>query len=403
MKTKSLILALLGATACTSSGRTTLGADGDSAAAAGQALMRSVTIAGSKVGHGDLPKASNERVTLKASSIAAFAPGSSVLLSLSVDNPDQDQNPGKAVLMQFDGATDHLEVPVSSSDSGPAQLAFQAGIAGDACKDLCNRKFNLALQEALSLKDGTVSMHATQDLELDCTKKGDAARCAKGKGSAGSGASGAGSDAGDGGKTDGNDSVSGPSDGAVPEDGGLQGLGDAAFGFSDAGVLEIPCGDGSQVPVSAVCDGKADCKDGADELGCGDASVGADMFPCLSGGSVPLDKLCDGTMDCSDGYDEMICVPCADGMGQYSPYQQCDGTAVCADGTDEAGCNFTCTNGEQIPTAKFCDGVNDCSDGSDETPCQFPCGDGTTVPPTKVCDGVNDCANGADEDKSMCP
>jgi hypothetical protein len=378
--------------ACTGSGRTPVTV-GDSPQAAGQALMRSVTLAGAKAKHGGLPAAGNQQVTLLPQATDPIEPGGSTLLPLNVDNPDEAQNPAASVLMQFEGATDYLEVPLSASASGSADLNFEILVGSDVCNDLCNRKFAIALAEALVLKDGTVGAHANQDISLDCAKQGHSTRCA--------GAQGGSKGAADAGSTRAKDaSASGRNaDGGI-DLGGI--FGDAGSIFGDAGIsFDFTCADQEHVSFSVVCDGAQDCRDGSDELGCSDASVSA--FPCPSGGTVTIDRLCDGKMDCSDGFDEMVCVPCGDGSAQYSPYQQCDGMPACKDGTDEMGCDFTCTNGEHIATTKFCDGTNDCSDGSDETPCQFPCGDGTSVPSSKLCDGKADCPNGADEDKATCP
>jgi hypothetical protein len=357
----------------------------DNPRAAAQALMRSVTLAGGKVQKGGLPATSNDLVKLLPQASDPVEPGATTIMSLDVDNPDDVQNPGKAVLMQFDGASDHLETPVSSSQSGAGDLNFELLVGDDVCTDLCNHSFNVTLQMALALADGSVGAHAQQDLTLDCKKKGDSARCAStSPADAGTGKSsgGKGSDAGTSARPKNGDAGIGAgfdASGLFP-DGGFPF--DASAFFRDGG----PAVDASGLyPDGSVGDGSTN------------------IFPCPMGGTVTFDKLCDGKNDCSDGYDEMVCAPCANGMGKYSPFQQCDGKSACADGTDEMGCDFTCNSGEHVPTTKICNGTNDCADGSDEAPCQFPCGDGTSVPASKVCDGTRDCANGSDEAPAMCP
>jgi hypothetical protein len=333
----------------------------------------------------------------------------STIMPLNVQNPDDATNPTKSVLMQFKGAADHLTVPPSSSTTGPGDLNLELLVDTDVCKDLCNRAFTIALEEAVLLKDGTVSAHASHDLMLDCAKKGDSKLCASPKGAvqkgtdAGTkGAQGSGPKTQDASVARGDTANGGAGSGGAADGGAnLQLDGGPSIPF-DAGTLpDLTCANQKHVPASALCNGVDDCGDGTDELACGDASAG--QFPCPGGGITTMAQLCDGKKDCSDGFDEMVCLPCADGSKMYSPYKQCDGKQDCADGTDEMGCDFTCTSGEHIPTAKFCNGTPDCKDGSDETPCQFQCGDGTSVPSSKICDMHADCANGADEAKPMCP
>ncbi|MFI5306312.1 MAG: LDL receptor domain-containing protein [Polyangiales bacterium] len=399
----AMLSLILCSSACSGGGRTSL-PTADSASAAAQALMRSLVVAGGKVKPGGLPDASNQIAMLLPQATDPLVPGGSTLMPLDVDNADEATNPAQSVLMQFDGASDHFDVPVSASSSGPAHLDFQLSTKPDACKDLCNKTFTIAMQEALTLADGTVSTHAMHDMQLDCRKLGDAARCASAasssKGSAGKGSVSA--------KDAGAPTARKDDAGAVQSglgDGGLAGLGFDASGLllDASSVPDFVCTSGAHVPYTALCNGTNDCPDGSDELACGDASLNA--FGCPSGGTVALTKLCDGVQDCKDGFDEMVCIPCTDGMGNYSPLQRCDGKLACKDGSDEMSCDFPCTSGENVPITKLCDGVKDCKDGSDETLCgsDFPCGDGTSVPTTKLCDGVMDCKNGADEAKPMCP
>jgi len=376
-----LFVCLLG---CSGGGGNKLPA-ADTPSAAAQALMRSLVIAGGQVKHGGLPDASNQIATLIPQATDPMVPGNSTLMPLDMDNPEQATNPGQSLLMQLQGASDHFEVPVTASTDGPSQLDFQLTTKADACKDLCNKLFTVALTEAMQMKDGTVTEHAMHDLQLDCRKSGDAARCggssSPSKGAAGKSGAGA-KDAGTPSRNpdDGGSVLSGLGDAALPIDAAGIGLGFDAAGFDAAGFVR---------------------PDAASLPGFGDASIS--QFPCTSGSFVAIEKLCDGVKDCSDGVDEMICIPCTDGVGLYSALQHCDGKKQCADGSDEDSCDFTCNDGTHVPLTKICDGVNDCTDASDELPCQFPCGDGTSVPSTKICNGVMDCKNGADEAKSMCP
>jgi hypothetical protein len=407
MQKRIVLLSLvLYSTSCSGGGSKSI-PSADTPSAAAQALMRSLVIAGGKVKRGGLPDASNQIAMLLPLATDPLVPGGSTLMPLDVNNPDEASNPGQSVLMQFEGASDHFDVPVAASTDGPAQLDFQLSTKPDACKDLCNKTFTIAMQEALALADGTVSAHATHDMQLDCRDTGDAARCSQGSTKSSAKKSTSAKDAGSptSRKPDDAGAVqSGLGDGGALVDGGPFGLGfDASGLLPDAAFArDFVCGNGTRVPITALCNGTTECADGSDETGCGDASTNS--FGCPSGGIITISKLCDGVKDCTDGFDEMVCVPCNDGMGSYFP-GKCDGPPKCKDGSDQMTCNFPCNSGESVLITKLCDGVKDCKDGSDETVCQstFPCGDGTSVSVSKICDGVKDCTNGADEAKPMCP
>jgi hypothetical protein len=395
MRIQWLGLLLVGAFVACSGSSGAKKASGVGSKAVAQALMRSVMLKGGSLKQGGLPPVSYPAVLLMPLAVDPIQPGDTTIMPLDFDNPDEADNPADRMLMQFVGASDHLESPVSASKSGSGDLNFELLVGDDVCTDLCNRKFDVKLQMELALEDGKIGALAEQTLSLDCTKKGDAERCGStaagtggSKGSATKGSSGKGGSGGSG--------THGGLDAGPERDAG------AGIGFDANGLFP----DGG-FPFDAAAFLR-DAGFGGDASGLypdaaslGDGSINS--FPCPSGSTVGLDKLCDGKNDCSDGYDEMVCVPCNDNNGKFSPFQRCDGKMACSDGSDELSCTFSCNNGEQVPTTAICDGKNDCSDGSDEAPCQFPCGDGTSVSSSKICDGKNDCANGADEAKSMCP
>ncbi|XP_060807225.1 prolow-density lipoprotein receptor-related protein 1 [Amyelois transitella] len=207
----------------------------------------------------------------------------------------------------------------------------------------------------------------------------------------------------------------------------------------------LRCGAGGRcVRAAAVCDGRADCDDAADEADC---DCPPDHYQCDDGACVALSARCDGEQQCADASDERACAapacaalgagarPCARG-GCFLPAWRCDGHADCPDGSDEhdcepstpidvtteeipAGCawdQFTCSRDplECIPLSWRCDGHADCSDGADETlhcrhtnitclASQFTCGaSGACVPLSARCDGASDCPRGEDERDCAC-
>jgi hypothetical protein len=111
-------------------------------------------------------------------------------------------------------------------------------------------------------------------------------------------------------------------------------------------------------PIEIVCDGFAQCEDGADEVGCFQGC--ADAVPC------------DGVVECADFSDERDCPPalCDDGLRSYRPWERCNGRMACLDGADEANCPFQCADGSGgYREVDRCNGGTRCVDGSDEAGC----------------------------------
>ncbi|KAI4882735.1 hypothetical protein NFI96_028538 [Prochilodus magdalenae] len=139
------------------------------------------------------------------------------------------------------------------------------------------------------------------------------------------------------------------------------------------------CDDGQCVPRKWRCDGRGDCLDGSDEMGC---FCPQEDFECADATMcVTKSALCDGHPECSDGSDELNCNQSTDCLPD----------------------NWVCRNRICIPQELRCNGVNDCGDGSDEEGCG-PCGDlnvrcpnGLCLTLRERCDGVAQCSDGRDE------
>jgi hypothetical protein len=72
--------------------------------------------------------------------------------------------------------------------------------------------------------------------------------------------------------------------------------------LADCTELEFACGDGSCVPKSVVCDGKAQCMNAADEKQ--NCTCKENEFSCNDGSCKSMNWWCDGSPDCRGGEDE---------------------------------------------------------------------------------------------------
>ncbi|TMS08113.1 Low-density lipoprotein receptor-related protein 1B [Larimichthys crocea] len=149
----------------------------------------------------------------------------------------------------------------------------------------------------------------------------------------------------------------------------------AALG--DVRTGEFQCSHGKMcIPEAQVCDGKSQCRDQSDELGCRErtksclVACAINQFRCFSGQCVSEALRCDGYADCSDRSDEVDCT-----RPPRCPVQ------------------LRCPNSHECLQKEWlCDGEDDCKDGSDEK-----CGSGECLDPRLVCNGFTNCADSSDE------
>ena len=177
-------------------------ASGAEKQAVAQALTDGISFTGGVRLMGLIPAATANDVTLVPNQVSlVLMPGDPpTLMSLGFDNPDESTDPVAAVLIQFDGADNHIEVPRKAADAGAAdagaadagavdggvndnQVELQFTLDDTVCDSLCNKVFELNMLQAVTLKHGGVSKPKTRALMLDCTKKGDAKFCASAKAS----------------------------------------------------------------------------------------------------------------------------------------------------------------------------------------------------------------------------
>uniref|UniRef100_A0A183A8V0 Ig-like domain-containing protein n=1 Tax=Echinostoma caproni TaxID=27848 RepID=A0A183A8V0_9TREM len=194
-------------------------------------------------------------------------------------------------------------------------------------------------------------------------------------------------------------------------------------------VIESPCGpsewmcrDGSCLPQSYFCNGRAECRDGSDEQWphCETTSrCQSYEFVCGSSECIDSRRRCDGHRDCYDGSDEVGCVEieCRSNQPNIRPELRLpNGTAVeylprfevirpqnevviarISDLTErDRNMVFQCVypTGEMSQTEIII-----------ESPCgpsEWMCRDGTCLPQAYFCNGRPDCRDGSDEQPPHC-
>uniref|UniRef100_A0A3P9M3K5 Uncharacterized protein n=1 Tax=Oryzias latipes TaxID=8090 RepID=A0A3P9M3K5_ORYLA len=89
---------------------------------------------------------------------------------------------------------------------------------------------------------------------------------------------------------------------------------------------------------------------------------------------VPRRQVCDGRAQCHDGSDELNCVGEAPVAPKKADLKCRVGSRLCRDGTE---CVLPCDDGREcVLYSHVCDGEEDCLDGSDEKGCQEDCKQG---------------------------
>jgi hypothetical protein len=196
------LLALSATAACGDDSGDDGASAGEDSRAVAEALTDGIAFDRGLLRSGEIPKPSADTVRLSQDEdVLRLAPGGTALMTLAVDNPEED-DPVESALIQFEDADDHIEVPAGGGDAGAEEdalsLSFELG--DDLCDAFCNRLFTIRMIQAVKLVSGGISRHLVRTLELDCRQHGDADLCESddeerdaGSGSGGAGGGGSGS------------------------------------------------------------------------------------------------------------------------------------------------------------------------------------------------------------------
>ena len=140
-----------------------------------------------------------------------------------------------------------------------------------------------------------------------------------------------------------------------------------------------------------MCDGKDDCANGEDEMGCP-----AQTTPTST--TTTSTTTTEAVVECNEN--EYLC------PSVNACFSKCNTALICPDVPKEVHCpdcpEFKCQySGLCISSASVCNGVMDCPQNEDEENCcrpgQFQCGNGLCVDKDAICDGKYDCIDAADE------
>ena len=158
-------------------------------------LTSNVLFADGVVKTGEIPPTSASTVSLKQEDqVLSLAPKTAEILTIEFDNPDEEDDPVTATLMQFeDDEKNHIEVDKESGgDAGSDnEIALEFMVDDDVCANLCDDTFTLTMIQAVKLKSGKISKRLKREIRLDCSDDGDPDKCEKASsGGAGGGATG---------------------------------------------------------------------------------------------------------------------------------------------------------------------------------------------------------------------
>lgn len=199
---RALVLFALSSAACAAGCADDGG--GTTASPASEALLESMDFGdGMKVDGEGAPSTRSDVVITPVVQTVIVSPGTSNVLAIDIDNPDEDSDP--VVVTQVELQTDkgHFEVGVQGKTLGGQQRTGDAGVpdagtepaaagaqirienhfevAQGVCKNLCNTFHSVEVHESAVLGGGEVGARALRQLVLDCSGAGDPARCHDGE------------------------------------------------------------------------------------------------------------------------------------------------------------------------------------------------------------------------------
>jgi hypothetical protein len=148
---------------------------------AAQALTDSLDFEGGVLRTGNIPETTDDGVTLVEDDVSLIMnpDDPSGAMSLTADNPNEADDPIDLAMIHFAGADEHIEVPRPPAKKGAASgaMTLKYSLKDDVCDALCNRVFDIDMEQSMHLEGGGVGAHVTTTVSLDCRKRGDSALC----------------------------------------------------------------------------------------------------------------------------------------------------------------------------------------------------------------------------------
>lgn len=120
-----------------------------------------------------------------------LGPGSNGVVTMTVNNPDEENDPTVATLIWMEGADSYIELPVETASgvtgSLPKTISNGFTVTQEICDDLCNIAHDVKCYESAVTASGVVTQSNLVDIQVLCEEAGNEAQCPSARPPAGAG------------------------------------------------------------------------------------------------------------------------------------------------------------------------------------------------------------------------